>query len=137
LIMCIQSLLCDPNPYHPLEPEIAQLYVSDREQHDIVARKWALDYAQSFHEFLLDELASDTSPQIPYSWHHNIPKDVASEFNKWRETTLNDAQKCFIALFQGTGMQGGSLVPLRRHTDCHGNTPVRNRIISCLVRPVL
>lgn len=98
----IQSLLCDPNPYRPLDSEIAQQYVSDRVQHDRIARQWALDYAQSFPDFLTDELASDISPQLPCSWLSNIPTTVASEFLIWRESILNDAQSasslCFKAL---------------------------------------
>ena len=45
ILLCICSLMDDPNPDDPLEPEIASLLKTDRPAHDINARNSTLMYA--------------------------------------------------------------------------------------------
>ncbi|KAM5221297.1 ubiquitin-conjugating enzyme E2 D2-like [Ctenodactylus gundi] len=45
VLLSICSLLCDPNPENPLEPEIGKLYLRDREKYEEIARKWTEKYA--------------------------------------------------------------------------------------------
>ena len=45
LLLSICSLLADPNPKDPLEPEIAELLVKHKEVHDANAREWTLRFA--------------------------------------------------------------------------------------------
>ena len=45
VLQCICSLLSDPNPDDPLEPEIAYLYKNDRINHDIKAAHYTNKYA--------------------------------------------------------------------------------------------
>jgi ubiquitin-conjugating enzyme E2 D len=45
LLLSISSLLTDPNPNDPLEPEIAQLLKSDPKKHEQFAREWTHKYA--------------------------------------------------------------------------------------------
>jgi len=46
VLLSLSSLLNDPNPNDPLKPDIAQLYIQNRKQHDINAKQWTLKYAQ-------------------------------------------------------------------------------------------
>mmetsp|Transcript_34166 Transcript_34166/g.74497 ORF Transcript_34166/g.74497 Transcript_34166/m.74497 type:complete len:148 (+) Transcript_34166:42-485(+) len=45
VLLSICSLLTDANPDDPLVPEIAQLYKTNRSQHDATAREWCAKYA--------------------------------------------------------------------------------------------
>mmetsp|Transcript_45296 Transcript_45296/g.66711 ORF Transcript_45296/g.66711 Transcript_45296/m.66711 type:complete len:119 (+) Transcript_45296:2-358(+) len=45
VLLSICSLLTDPNPDDPLVPDIAQLYRTDRNKHDSIARDWTTKYA--------------------------------------------------------------------------------------------
>lgn len=45
VLLSISSLLTDPNPNDPLVPEIAQLYLKDKEKHDATAADWVKRYA--------------------------------------------------------------------------------------------
>lgn len=45
VLLSICSLLTDPNPDDPLEPEIANLLKSDQVKHDKVAAEWVSKYA--------------------------------------------------------------------------------------------
>lgn len=45
LLLCIRSLMTDPNPYHPLVGTIGQIYLEDRTLHDDTARDWTSKYA--------------------------------------------------------------------------------------------
>uniref|UniRef100_A0A7S2HJD4 UBC core domain-containing protein n=1 Tax=Alexandrium andersonii TaxID=327968 RepID=A0A7S2HJD4_9DINO len=45
LLLSIQSFLINPDPMHPLAPEIARLYLQDRSKHDKTAREWVREYA--------------------------------------------------------------------------------------------
>ena len=45
LIVSITSLLSDPNPDDPLEPDIARIYKADKEKHDRIAKEWTVKYA--------------------------------------------------------------------------------------------
>ena len=47
VLLSICSLLTDPNPDDPLEPEIAKIYKKDRVKYDQTARKWAERYAMN------------------------------------------------------------------------------------------
>lgn len=45
ILEAIISLLVHPNDENPLVPEIAEVYKSNREQHDATAREWTTKYA--------------------------------------------------------------------------------------------
>jgi len=45
VLLSICSLLTDCNPYDPLVGSIAQQYLTDREEHDRIAREWTKRYA--------------------------------------------------------------------------------------------
>ena len=45
ILLAIQNLLINPNIDHPLEPEIANLYKSDKEAYDKNAKEWTEKYA--------------------------------------------------------------------------------------------
>jgi len=45
VLLSICSLLTDPNPDDPLEPQIARQYKDNREEFDAEARAWTLKYA--------------------------------------------------------------------------------------------
>lgn len=47
VLLCITSLLTDPNPKDPFVPEIAQLYLRDRTAFEETAREWTLRYASA------------------------------------------------------------------------------------------
>ena len=44
-LLSICSLFSDPNPYDPLVPEIAEVYLSRREEYNATAREWTRLYA--------------------------------------------------------------------------------------------
>jgi ubiquitin-conjugating enzyme E2 D/E len=46
VLLSVCSLLCDPNPADPLMPDIANLYKSNRQEYERVAREYTLKYAQ-------------------------------------------------------------------------------------------
>ena len=45
VLLSISSLLTDANPKDPLVPEIAEMYVRDRQQFDRIAREYTQQYA--------------------------------------------------------------------------------------------
>ena len=45
VLLSLCSLLSEPNPDDPLEPDIARLLKSNKEQHDSQARAFTLQYA--------------------------------------------------------------------------------------------
>jgi len=45
VLLSISSLLTDPNPDDPLVPEIANIFKSNKQQHDDTAREWTRRYA--------------------------------------------------------------------------------------------
>ncbi|XP_060171521.1 receptor like protein 23-like [Lycium barbarum] len=45
VLLSICSLLTYPNPDHPLVPEIAYMYMTDRSQYETLARVWTQKYA--------------------------------------------------------------------------------------------
>ena len=45
VLLSISSLLTDPNPDDPLVPEIANIFKSNKQQHDETAREWTRRYA--------------------------------------------------------------------------------------------
>ena len=45
ILLSICSLLDDPNPNDPLMPDIANLYISNKEEHDRIAMEYTLKYA--------------------------------------------------------------------------------------------
>ena len=45
VLLSISSLLTDPNPDDPLGPEIANIFKSNKAQHDQTAREWTQRYA--------------------------------------------------------------------------------------------
>lgn len=46
VLLSILSMLTDPNPSDPLMPDIANQYVKDRAEYELVAREWTQLYAQ-------------------------------------------------------------------------------------------
>ncbi|KAL9248968.1 Ubiquitin-conjugating enzyme E2 11-like protein [Drosera capensis] len=46
VLLSICSLLTDPNPDDPLEPEIARVYKSNKGQYESRAREWTQNYAK-------------------------------------------------------------------------------------------
>ncbi|CEO97900.1 hypothetical protein PBRA_006014 [Plasmodiophora brassicae] len=46
VLLSICSLLTDPNPDDPLVPEIANLFKTNRKEHDRIAAEWTRKYAQ-------------------------------------------------------------------------------------------
>ena len=51
VLLSLCSLLSEPNPDDPLEPDIAQLYKSDRTLHDSQAREYTIQYANGDESF--------------------------------------------------------------------------------------
>jgi ubiquitin-conjugating enzyme E2 D len=47
VLLSICSLLDDPNPHDPLEPDIAQEYIEERERFIVNAQDWTRRYASS------------------------------------------------------------------------------------------
>lgn len=45
VLLSIQSLLTDPNPKDPLQSDIAQILLSDKNKHDDNAKEWTRKYA--------------------------------------------------------------------------------------------
>lgn len=45
ILLSISSLLSDPNPNNPLEPEIARIFKTDRLTYNRLAREWTRKYA--------------------------------------------------------------------------------------------
>ena len=45
VLLSICSLLCDPNPDDPLVPEIAQIYKTDPNRYQELAKEWTRKYA--------------------------------------------------------------------------------------------
>jgi ubiquitin-conjugating enzyme E2 D/E len=50
VLLCICSLLDDPNPNDPLMPDIARLFLNDRYQYTRTARDWTLLYASDYNQ---------------------------------------------------------------------------------------
>jgi len=46
VLLSILSMLTDPNPKDPLEPDIAHEYIHNRSQYEETAREWTITYAQ-------------------------------------------------------------------------------------------
>ena len=46
VLLSVLSMLTDPNPNDPLEPDIAHQYTSDRAGYEVTAREWTVTYAQ-------------------------------------------------------------------------------------------
>ncbi|KAJ8637913.1 hypothetical protein MRB53_012180 [Persea americana] len=46
VLLAIRSLFTNPDPYNPLVPSIAHLYLSDRVKHDEVATEWTMRFAR-------------------------------------------------------------------------------------------
>tara|TARA_B100000575_G_scaffold249104_1_gene215306 strand:- start:258 stop:455 length:198 start_codon:yes stop_codon:yes gene_type:complete len=46
ILLSIISMLSDPNPLHPLEPDIAELYLIDKTKHDNTAIAYTQQYAK-------------------------------------------------------------------------------------------
>ena len=45
VLISICSLLCDPNPDDPLVPDIARMYVRNRDKYNRTAQLWTIQYA--------------------------------------------------------------------------------------------
>jgi|TARA_Y100000816_G_C26057170_1_gene554828 ubiquitin-conjugating enzyme E2 D/E len=45
VLLSLCSLLSEPNPNDPLEPEIAKLLITNRKEHDSLAREYTIQYA--------------------------------------------------------------------------------------------
>ena len=47
VLLSILSMLTDPNPKDPLEPDIATQYTNNRADYEMTAREWTMAYAQN------------------------------------------------------------------------------------------
>lgn len=47
VLLSILSMLTDPNPKDPLEPDIATQYTNNRVEYELTAREWTMVYAQN------------------------------------------------------------------------------------------
>ena len=47
VLLSILSMLTDPNPKDPLEPDIATQYTNNRAEYELTAREWTMVYAQN------------------------------------------------------------------------------------------
>ncbi|KAH6935204.1 hypothetical protein HPB50_004577 [Hyalomma asiaticum] len=45
VLMSIMVLMCDPNPDDPLVPEVANVYKTDKEAYNAIAKEWTRRYA--------------------------------------------------------------------------------------------
>ncbi|KAG0416045.1 hypothetical protein HPB47_020617 [Ixodes persulcatus] len=45
VLMSIMVLMCDPNPDDPLVPEVANVYKTDKEAYNVIAKEWTRRYA--------------------------------------------------------------------------------------------
>ena len=45
ILLSINILLQNPNPYDPLDAEISTLYITDKQNHDKIAKQWTQKYA--------------------------------------------------------------------------------------------
>jgi len=45
VLLSISSLLTDPNPEDPLDPEIAHIYKSNKSKFEATAKEWTAKYA--------------------------------------------------------------------------------------------
>ncbi len=45
VLLSLCSLLSEPNPKDPLEPDIAKLLISNKKEHDSLAREYTIQYA--------------------------------------------------------------------------------------------
>ena len=50
VLLSICSLLTDPNPKDPYEPDIAKLYMANKPKYEIIARQWTAKYASGFSD---------------------------------------------------------------------------------------
>jgi ubiquitin-conjugating enzyme E2 D/E len=50
VLLSICSLLTDPNPKDPYEPEVAKLYMENKNKYEMVARQWTTQYASGFSD---------------------------------------------------------------------------------------
>ncbi|KAL5720290.1 E2 ubiquitin-conjugating enzyme [Ranunculus cassubicifolius] len=46
VLLAIRSIFTNPNPYNPLTPGVAHLYMENREKHDEIAAEWTLRFAR-------------------------------------------------------------------------------------------
>ncbi|XP_011026859.1 PREDICTED: constitutive photomorphogenesis protein 10 isoform X1 [Populus euphratica] len=46
VLLAIRSIFTHPDPYNPLVPSIAHLYLADRAKHDELAAEWTLRFAK-------------------------------------------------------------------------------------------
>ncbi|KAL6203827.1 hypothetical protein ACLB2K_027526 [Fragaria x ananassa] len=46
VLLAIRSILTKPDPYNPLVPSIAHLYLADRAKHDELASEWTMRFAK-------------------------------------------------------------------------------------------
>ncbi|KAL6195031.1 hypothetical protein ACLB2K_030653 [Fragaria x ananassa] len=46
VLLAIRSILTKPDPYNPLVPSIAHLYLADKAKHDELASEWTMRFAK-------------------------------------------------------------------------------------------
>lgn len=91
VILCILSLLTDPNPNDPLVGEIASLYRRDKVQHDANARDWTRQFAKP--EFAKPPVASKPAPALiiaPVSSTSSTTKTAGNPASKPTVIDLDD-----------------------------------------------
>ena len=66
VLLSIISLLVDPNPDEPLEPEIARLYKDDLAKFNEVAKQWTQQYSVNQYSLVCHK---STSIHVPFCMH--------------------------------------------------------------------
>ncbi|KAJ3674599.1 hypothetical protein LUZ60_005215 [Juncus effusus] len=46
VLLAIKSIVTTPDPYNPVVPSIAELYLNDRAKHDEIAAEWTMRFAR-------------------------------------------------------------------------------------------
>ncbi|CAM8918999.1 unnamed protein product [Rhodiola kirilowii] len=88
VLLSICSLLTDPNPNHPLVPEIGKIYNSDRSEYERTARSWTQKYAMShIFIFTMAKLAAKDGMQLNFITLLSAPSSPLPLFPSTTTTT--------------------------------------------------
>lgn len=61
VLLSICSLLTDPNPNDPLEPEVARMYKDNKLQYEMTARQWTEKFASGLSTVTTSDMKDDDS----------------------------------------------------------------------------
>lgn len=59
VLLSICSLLTDPNPNDPLDPEVARIYKENKLKYEVTARQWTEQYASGMSNVTTKDLGSE------------------------------------------------------------------------------